>query len=216
MGMEVPYVVFEVWKKDRGRGTYAIDAYFTEFVSLTPRKVTLVRDARSLRAVKATNPLPVLLGRPVEELLKELYMVLQGASIEAREKRVGHMRRWNVWRILGIPTGHGRHIAIDEELAKVERENTLGLALLGKILGVKGESELTEVRVREKGVVYRRLWLEGGEVVGDGGTDKVYTNLLRMDPTFRTAFYSAILGKIALTEEIRKGAQAFAYSQQAT
>ncbi len=213
--MEVPYVLFEVHRKGKRIGTYAIDAYFVEFLSLEPRKAVLIKGLDAIRlSENAEKPLPRLLRIPVERFLKELYRELLSASQETRGRRISHMRRWNVWRILGIPTGHSRHIAVDEQLAKVERENALGLALLKKVLGMKGDVE--SVEIREAGVRYRRLWLEKGEVAGEEGVDRVYTNLLRIDPVFRTAFYSALFRETALTEEIGERAQAFAYSQQAT
>jgi hypothetical protein len=95
--------------------------------------------------------------------------------------------------MIGIPTGHSRHIDIDERLAETERENSLGLALLKGILGVKGSSDLENIRIVTEGTVYMRLWLEGGTVMKDSGKDQVYTNLLKKDPRFRTAFYSALL-----------------------
>ncbi|NJE54016.1 hypothetical protein [Thermococcus sp. 21S9] len=208
MAMEVPYVLFEVHRKGKTIGTYAIDAYFVEFLALEPRKAVLIKGPGSISlSENAEKPLPRLLGANLERFLKDLYRELLSASQETREKRVSHMRRWNVWRILGIPTGHSRHIAVDEQLAKVERENALGLALLKKVLGVKDDVE--SVEIREVKLLYRRLWLENGEVRDEKGTDKVYTNLLKIDPVFRTAFYSALLRETALTEEIRKKAQAF-------
>ena len=217
MAMEVPYVLFEVRKKGKLRSTFAVDAYFVEFLSLEPRKVVLVKDASAV-VLKgdARRALPRLLEKPVDELLKGLYRKLLRGSAEAREKRVSHMRRWNVWRILGIPTGHSRHIAMDEELAKIERENSLGLALLERILGVKREEELEDVEVRERGVFYRGLWLSRGQVFGKEGVDKVYTNLLKIDPVFRTAFVSALFSETGMSGEIKEKVQAFAYSQQAT
>jgi len=135
MTMEVPYALFEVRKGGRLRGTFAVDAYFIEFLSLEPRKVVLIKDASTVVLKREVRkPLPRLLREPIDELLKGLYEELLRYSSEVREKRLNHMRRWNVWRILGIPTGHSRHIAIDEDLAKVERENSLGLALLEGIL----------------------------------------------------------------------------------
>jgi len=215
MAMEVPYVLFEVQRSGRKAGTYAIDAYFVEFVSLEPRKAVLIKNPRAVRLYEnAENPLPRLLRDPVGRFLKRLYSELLSASHETREKRISHMRRWNVWRILGIPTGHGRHIAVDEHLAKVERENTLGLALLKKVLDVKDDVE--SVEIREVGLSYRRLWLKNGEVVGEEGADRVYTNLMKIDPAFRTALHSALFRETALTEEMKRRAQAFPYSQQAT
>jgi hypothetical protein len=206
--MEVPYVVFEVQGKGKKTGTYAIDVYFVEFVALKPRKAVFIKGLGSISlSENAEKPLPRLLQVPLGEFLMNLYSGLLHESRETRRERVNHMRRWNIARIFGIPTGHSRHIAVDERLAKVERENTLGLALLEKVLGVK--DDLESVEIREVKLLYRRLWLENSEVVDEKGADKVYTNLLKIDPVFRTAFYSALLRETALTEEIRVKAQAF-------
>ncbi|WP_457742835.1 hypothetical protein [Thermococcus sp.] len=208
MTMKVPYVLFEVWKRGKRLGTYAIDAYFIEFLSLPPRKAVLIKNPASIALKReGENPLPKLLNVSVEELLKGLYKKLIEESSDARERRISHMRRWNVWRFLGIPTGHSRHIAIDEELAKVERENTLGLALLQKVLGVK--EDLESIEIREEKTLYREMWLEKGEVRDEKGKDKVYTNLLKIDPVFRTAFFSALFREIALREEMKEKAQDF-------
>ena len=206
--MEVPYVLFEVRKGKRLRKTFAIDAYFIEFLSLEPRKVVLIKDS-SVVSLKegAQNPLPRLLNKSVDRLLKNLYEELLRTSSEIRGERVGHMRRWNIWRILGIPTGHGRHIAIDEELAKVEREYSLGLALLEKILDARG-GKLENLEIIEKGTFYRELWLADGSILGREGADRLYTTLFKIDPVFRTAFVSAFFSEIgvdkALKDVIRK------------
>ncbi len=203
MAMEVPYVLFEVRKEQKSRGTFAIDAYFIDFLSLEPRKVVLIKKASVMALNKeAQAPLPRLLKKPVAHLLKNLYVELRRSSGEVRGERVGHMRRWNIWRILGIPTGHSRHIAIDEELAKVEREYSLGLALLEKILDVR-RGELEKVEIIERGIFYRDLWLSKGQVLGKEGVDRLYTNLLKIDPVFRTAFVSAFFREIGMEKALR-------------
>ncbi|WP_297495440.1 hypothetical protein [Thermococcus sp.] len=211
MAMNVPYVLFEVRRDGKKRGTFAIDTYFIEFVSLEPRKVVMIKDTSAVvLSEKANDALPKLLEKPVGELLKGLYRELLENSKEVREKRITHMRRWNVWRILGIPTGHSRHVAIDEELSKVEREYSLALALLERILDIKDEDELEGVEITELGVLYRKLWLGDRQVLGEDGVDKVYTNLLKIDPAFRTAFFSALFKNVGVTKEIKKRAQDFA------
>ncbi len=217
MAMEVPYVLFEVRKNGKSTGTFALDAYFIEFLSLEPRKVVLIKDVSAVALSREPNDaLPKLLEKPVGKLLKGLYGELLENSREVREKRVTHMQRWNVWRILGIPTGHSRHVTIDEKLSKVEREYSLALALLERILDVKRKEELDKVEITGREVLYRKLWLADGQVLGEDGVDKVYTNLLKIDPVFRTAFFSALFKEVGITEGIKKRAQDFAYSQQAT
>ncbi len=194
MPMEVPFTVFRVMKKGKSIRRLAMDSYFIEFVSIEPRKAVLIKDPDRERFLNsAQNPLPVLLRENPEDLLKDTFESLEQATGEVLKKRVSHIRRWNILRMIGIPTGHSRHIDIDERLAETERENSLGLALLKGILGVKGSSDLEDIRVVTEGTVYMRLWLEGGTVMKDSGKDQVYTNLLKKDPRFRTAFYSALL-----------------------
>jgi len=212
MVMEVPFIVFKT-----PRGRFAIDAYFTEFVSLEPRKVVLIKDPEKEGLLdSASDPLPVLLKEDVREFLIGLFTRLEEAERGLRERRISHMRRWNALRIIGIPTGHSRHIAMDERLGEAERENSFGLALLKSILGVRSSEELSRIRVTKEGIAYRVIWLEKGEVLSPVGKDAVYTNLLRKDPVFRTAFHSALFRRTLLNKEMGEKAQDFSYSQQAT
>ncbi len=192
--MEIPFIIFRVMKKGKSIRRLAIDSYFTEFLSIEPRKVVLIKDPEREKFLSsARDPLPVLLQKDPDRLLKDLFEGLERSTGEVLEKRVSHIRRWNILRMIGIPSGHSRHIAIDERLAETERENSLGLALLKGVLGVKDSGELRDVKIATEGTAYLRLWLENGRVVTDSGKDSVYTSLLKKDPRFRTAFYSALL-----------------------
>lgn len=194
MPMEIPFIIFRVMKKGKSIRRLAIDSYFTEFLSIEPRKVVLIKDPEREKFLSsARDPLPVLLQKDPDRLLKDLFEGLERSTGEVLEKRVSHIRRWNILRMIGIPSGHSRHIAIDERLAETERENSLGLALLKGVLGVKDSGELRDVKIVTEGTAYLRLWLENGRVVTDSGKDSVYTSLLKKDPRFRTAFYSALL-----------------------
>ena len=194
MPMEIPFIIFRVMKKGKSIRRLAIDSYFTEFLSIEPRKVVLIKDPEREKFLSsARDPLPVLLQKDPDMLLKDLFEGLERSTGEVLEKRVSHIRRWNILRMIGIPSGHSRHIAIDERLAETERENSLGLALLKGVLGVKDSGELRDVKIVTEGTAYLRLWLENGRVVTDSGKDSVYTSLLKKDPRFRTAFYSALL-----------------------
>ena len=194
MPMEIPFIIFRVMKKGKSIRRLAIDSYFTEFLSIEPRKVVLIKDPEREKFLSsARDPLPVLLQKDPDRLLKDLFEGLERSTGEVLEKRVSHIRRWNILRMIGIPSGHSRHIAIDERLAETERENSLGLALLKGVLGVKDSGELRDVKIATEGTAYLRLWLENGRVVTDSGKDSVYTSLLKKDPRFRTAFYSALL-----------------------
>ena len=186
--MEVPFVLFRT-----PRGKFAIDAYFTEFVSLEPRKALLIKDpSKETLSERAERPLPVLLRGDVGEFLRGLFLNLEETFHETREKRVSHIRQWNVLRIIGIPTGHSRHVATEERLGEIERENSFGLALLKGITGVNSPEELEGIPIVEEGIAYRKIWVEAGEVKSPTGKDAVYTGLLKKDPVFRTAFFSAL------------------------
>jgi len=214
----VPYVRFEVETDGKRRGIFAMDAYFVEFLSLEPRATVLIKDPS--KAPFTENPegsLPRLFNDDIESFLKGLYERMEGTARDVRNYRVSHMRRWDFLRIIGIPSGHHRHIAEEEYLARIERENSLGLAILSKVLHVRGSDDLDRVRVRELDVVYYRLALHGGNVVDvRGKVDKVYTQLLGLDPVFRTAFDGALFREIALTEEMKREASRFRISRTAS
>jgi len=203
--MEVPFILFRT-----PRGRFAIDAYFTEFVSLEPRKALLIKDPSKERlSPAARNPLPVLLRGDVGEFLRELFLNLGETAREVRERRVSHIRRWNVLRFLGVPTGYRRHIIEDEMLADLERENSFGLALLRAILGAGNWEEAEAAEIVKESIAYREVWIEDGEVRSPAGKDAVYTGLLKKDPMFRTAFFSALFRDALLPEEMKERAQAF-------
>ncbi|WP_297507883.1 hypothetical protein [Thermococcus sp.] len=203
--MEVPLILFRT-----ARGRFAVDAYFTEFVSLEPRKVLLIKDpSKEALSETAGRPLPVLLREDVGEFLRRLFLTLEESSREARDRRISHLRRWNVLRIIGIPTGHSRHIATDERLGEIERESSFGLALLKGILGVTSSGELAKVPIIGEGVAYRKLWVEDGKVKSPAGEDTVYTGLLRKDSIFRTAFFSALFRDTLFPREMEERGQAF-------
>ncbi|WP_456366209.1 hypothetical protein [Thermococcus sp.] len=208
----MPFVLFRT-----PRGRFAIDAYFTEFVSLEPRKALLIKDpSKEALSETAERPLPVLLRGDVGEFLRELFLNLEETAREMREKRISHIRRWNVLRFLGVPTGYRRHIIEDEVLADLERENSFGLALLKAVLGAGNWEEVGAAEIVNEGVAYREVWIEDGKVKSPAGKDAVYTGLLKKDPVFRTAFYSALFRDALLFREMEEKAQAFPYSQQAT
>ncbi|NJF24348.1 hypothetical protein [Thermococcus sp. Bubb.Bath] len=211
--MEVPFIAFRT-----PEGRFVIDAYFVEFLSLGPRKTVLIKDpSRENFTDSAADPLPVLLKGDLKNFFRELFEKLEMTSEEVLSKRVSHMRRWSFLRILGIPSGHGRHVATDEILAQVERENSLGLSILKSVLGVKSVDDFDSRRIMVEGVLYKDIRVVSGRIVEiDGREDKVYTNLLKIDPAFRTAFYSAYFRRTFLPKEIEKRAQDFSYSQQAT
>ncbi|MCD6372336.1 MAG: hypothetical protein J7L37_02125 [Thermococcus sp.] len=172
MKVRVPYVLFET-----RTGRYGVDAYFSLRVERPERRATLIRKAEDLLLVKEKPVGTLLECESVEEYLRSLFVTLYELSGESFNERTRHMRRWNIWRFLGIPTGHQRHLDRDEELAKKAREALLALAIMRKVLGIKSPAELENSLVRPRGYAVFELEVEGREV-----SDPIYRELLRIDP----------------------------------
>ncbi len=210
--LAIPYVVFEVRKDGKPIGSYAIDCHFVRFLQYAGRITTLIkREGPSFteKPLGGDKVLEVMIKPDeVEDLLKSVYVDLETQLRATRIDRISHMRRWNLFRML-IPTGHYVHIHRDEEMAKKEREAQLSLAILNKVLDVKGSEELEEVSTTPKGIIYYRVSLmpseaerEGrkkrrkdpyGTVVDETGKrDPIYSNLLSFDELFREAFLRAV------------------------
>ncbi|ASJ07872.1 hypothetical protein A3L11_00990 [Thermococcus siculi] len=171
MELRVPYIIFET-----RTGEYGIDAYFSLRVERPERRATLIRKAVDLERVNG-KPQGVLLDLgSVEGYLTSLFLTLYDLSGERFNERTRHMRRWSIWRIIGIPTGHQRHIERDEELAKKNREALLALAIVRKVLGIKSPTELERAMVVPKGYAVLELEISGNEV-----GDPVYRELFKMD-----------------------------------
>ncbi|WP_048150243.1 hypothetical protein [Palaeococcus ferrophilus] len=185
MEVKVPFLVFEVNGEE-----YAIDAHFSRRLSRVERISTLIRKRNFPESLPAGS-LEALLGEDeLEDFLKALYMEVAKLAGERIDDRMRHMRRWNLSRLLGLPTGFFRHVKEDEELAEKSREAMLSLAILKKVLGVKSAADLGEVKVTVKGLTHYRISvdLEKGEVLDEKGKkDAVYSALLKMDEGFRRA-----------------------------
>ncbi len=210
--LAVPYSVFTVIKKGKVTGRYAIDCYFTRFLQHTARITTLIkRGDMPLFGEPKHGDLtlePVIQPDEIEELLKSIFEDLDSNLKAARMERMSHMRRWNLFRML-IPTGHYVHIKKDEDLASVERENQLGLAILRQVLNIKSTEDLDSVSlIPEKSGIYYRISLRSvnrderrpkdpfGTVVNETGErDPIYSNLLTMDGLFREEFMRLISKK---------------------
>ncbi len=132
MKLRVPYVLFET-----ATGRYGLDAYFSLRVEKPERRATLIRKAEGLQLIGGEKPVTALLNiESLGEYLNSLFLTLCELSGESFNERTKHMRRWNLWRLLGIPTGgHQRHVDRDEELAERNREALLALAIMRKVLG---------------------------------------------------------------------------------
>lgn len=171
MKLRVPYVLFET-----ATGRYGLDAYFSLRVEKPERRATLIRKAEGLQLI-GEKPVTALLNtESLGEYLNSLFLTLCELSGESFNERTKHMRRWNLWRLLGIPTGHQRHVDRDEELAERNREALLALAIMRKVLGVKNQSDLERAVVRPLGYAFLELEVSGREV-----SDPVYRELFRVD-----------------------------------
>ncbi len=185
--MSIPYLVFKV------NGTlYAIDAHFTKTVEKEERIAVLIRPYNALlySDKPGERALEPLLGMDeLAEFLKGAFTASYERSREKFNERVRYIRRWNILRFLGIPTGHQRHIEKDEELAEESREAMMALTIFRKVLGVKREEELDRVSIQPLRYVYYDVRLEGSEVFDrHGNKDKIYTQLMRFDESFKREF----------------------------
>ena len=171
MELRIPYIVFET-----GTGEYGVDAYFSLRVEKPERRATLIRKAEDLERVSERPAGALLNPDSLEGYLTSLFLTLYDLSGERFKERTRHMRRWNLWRMIGIPTGHQRHIDRDEELARENREALLALAIVRKVLGIKFPTELGKVRVVPRGYAVMRLELSGRDI-----SDPVYRELLKID-----------------------------------
>ncbi|ASJ05878.1 hypothetical protein [Thermococcus pacificus] len=171
MELRIPYIVFKT-----GTGEYGVDAYFSLRVEKPERRATLIRRTDALERVNAKPPGTLLDAGSVDGYLTSLFMALYDLSGERFNERAHHMRRWSLWRLIGIPTGHQRHVDRDEELAEKSREALLALAIVRKVLGVKAPTELEKVRIIPKGYAVLRL-----EISGETVSDPVYRELFKID-----------------------------------
>jgi hypothetical protein len=171
MRLRVPYVLFET-----RTGMYGVDAYFSLRVEKPERRATLIRKAENLQRLEARPRGALLEEDSLRNYLTSLFVTLYDLSGERFNERTRHMRRWNIWRLIGIPTGHQRHVDRDEELARRNREALLALAILRKVLGAKTPVELEGVTIRPLGYAVLEFEVNGGEV-----SDPVYRELFRID-----------------------------------
>ncbi|WP_058946751.1 hypothetical protein [Thermococcus sp. 2319x1] len=187
MRIEVPYLVFEV----KGR-RFMLDAYFSRKVEKAEHISVLIRKFEGNLPKDAENPLPKLIDEEtIEELLKTTFERIYELSGRRLDERLRHIRKWNVLRILGIPSGFRRHKEKDEALAKENREALLALSLLQEVLGVKNPIELRDIKLRPVEWRYYTIELRGDEIYNEKGEkDPIYTELLKRDNGFRQALYA--------------------------
>lgn len=185
--MSIPYLVFEV-----NSNLYLIDAHFVKIVEKEERLAVLIRPYDMSIYSKEPHGRalePLLRMDEVEGYLKEAFIASYEHSGEKFNERLKHMRRWNIRRFLGIPTGHQRHIEKDEKLAEDSREAMMALAIFRKVLGIKKREELDGVSIRPVEYVYYNVLLKGEEVFDRyGKKDRIYTQLMMFDESFKREF----------------------------
>ncbi|WP_054840948.1 hypothetical protein [Thermococcus peptonophilus] len=160
-------------------GEYGLDAYFFLNVEKVERRATLIRKAEDLKLISKKPSTALLSGEDVEEYLLGLFSKLYELSGERMKERTSHIRRWNLLRLIGIPSGHQRHVEKEEELARENREALLALAILRKVLGIKKPEDIEKAGgiEFEGGYGIFELEIEGGNV-----NDPVYRELFKVDP----------------------------------
>ncbi|EHP87426.1 hypothetical protein [Methanotorris formicicus] len=184
MMLYVPYLVFEVNGKE-----YMIDAYFSKKLEKIERVSALIKPIDRDLPKTAKNHLPILLKEnELEEFLKKLFVEVYEQSGERLNARLKHMRRWNIFRFIGIPVGFLRHIKREEDLAKENRETMLSLAILRKILDIKNPEDINSIKITAKYYLYYKIEIKGNQIFNEKGKDIIYTQLLEIDNGFKKSF----------------------------
>lgn len=184
MRVEVPYVIFET-----RTGRYGLDAYFFTRLERVEHRAALIRKADAIKPVSEVRGNVGISPDEIEGILKELALSLYELSGRSFEERGKHMRRWNLFRFLGIPTGYFKHLKMDEEMARQNREALLALSIVEHVLGVRKPSDLENVELRTLGWGIFELEVE------DEPRDSVYLELYRVDDGFRRALWELVHGK---------------------
>ena len=183
MRIEVPYILFET-----GTGRYGLDAYFFTRLEKVEHRAALIRKADVIKPVSKVCGNVGISPEEIEGILKGLALSLYELSGRSFEERGKHMRRWNLFRFLGIPTGHFKHLKKDEEMARRNREALLALSIVEHVLGVRKPSDLENVELRSLGWGIFELEVE------DEPRDNLYRELYRADDGFRRALWELIHG----------------------
>ncbi|AAL81466.1 hypothetical protein PFDSM3638_06690 [Pyrococcus furiosus DSM 3638] len=163
----LPYVIFRSKK-----GTFALDAYLALRVEKVERIATLIRKAEVVKRAFDIPPNADLTLEELSEFLESSMEKIRKNAGESFDRRLKKIRRWNLARLFGIPTGHTRHIAEDEHLSREHRESLLALSILENVC--RGGIEpigygVVDVEVKE------------GKVYINGKLDPVYTELIKID-----------------------------------
>ncbi|RLF81685.1 hypothetical protein DRN38_01910 [Thermococci archaeon] len=187
MKVEIPYLVIEVNGK-----LFMIDAYFSKKVEKTEHVSVLIKRFKRDLPREAQNPLPSLITEnEIKFFLKNVFGTLYECSGKKVDERLRHMRKWNIHRFLGIPSGFKRHKEKEEELAKQNREILLALALLQEVLGIKSPKEFEEINIKPVGWRYYTIKVrEDGIYNEKGEKDAIYTELLKIDKGFMHSIHA--------------------------
>ncbi|MFA4639933.1 hypothetical protein [Pyrococcus kukulkanii] len=167
MKAEIPFIIFKTKK-----GTFAMDLYLINRVEKFERIATLIRRAENIRQASFVPEEAERWEEEFEGFLKRLLEITRIRSGKIMDKRLGKMRRWNIFRLLGIPTGHSRHISEEERLARDNREALLALSILENV--IKGDISVIGYGVAE-------IEIKGKKVYINGRVDPVYTELIKTD-----------------------------------
>ncbi|NJE26776.1 hypothetical protein E3E22_09160 [Thermococcus sp. MV5] len=195
MKIEIPYLVVDINGK-----LFMMDAYFSKKVEKIEHVSVLIKKFdRSLRKDPRT-PLPNLIDEEnVEYFIKDVFKKVYHRSGKKLDERLRHIRKWNLFRLFGIPSGFKRHKEKDEELARENRESLLALALLQKVLGIKNPQELENVEIKAIEWRYYTIEIKKDGIYNEKGKkDPIYTELMERDNGFAASIH------------------AFEYNQQAT
>lgn len=190
MEIEVPYVLFRTKS-----GVYGLDSYFYPALERAEHRAALLRKMEP-------KPLPQVSGEyhvtpdNVKDVLRELALELYGLAGRSFDERNKHMRRWNILRFLGIPSGYLKNLKRDEELAGRVRRVLLALSIVEHVLGIKGPSDLENLSVEPLGWAVFRL-----EVVDGKPVDPVYAQLYEDDAGFRRALFGLLQKEKGLEKE---------------
>lgn len=182
MRVSIPYVLFKT-----KTGEYGLDAYFFHRLEKVEHRAVLIRKAENIKPIsEVQEPLEVSL-KSVEPMLKDLALALYELSGKSFEERSGHMRKWNLYRFLGIPTGYFKNLKRDDELAKRSREALLALSIVEHVLGVRKPGDVEGVEITLLG------WgLLEVEIVDGKPADPIYGELYNTDAGFRRSLYEFV------------------------
>ena len=182
MRLQIPYVLFKT-----KTGEYGLDAYFFHRLEKVEHRAVLIRKAESIKPTSKVRELLEISPKSVEQVLKGLALTLYELSGKSFKERGRHIRRWNIYRFLGIPTGYFKNLKRDDELAKRSREALLALSIVEHVLGVRKPGDV------ERAMIIPIGWgILEVEIVDGKPVDPVYGELYTTDSGFRRALQELV------------------------